>query len=322
MTLGRPQLRIATVPAPIVATVSRIHNGNPASYEHAYGTDSDFVDTVLEQISRTPGQNANVAVHHPQQPPYSATVVASTAAIAHPPSQRHPQQPLEPQNPQAEQASTTASTGRPISITTSNISVLSDGSGLTPQIRGSAQGASPALTTPMKQAITLVRTWWKQVMAPIAALLLVIMIINVAAFQETRITSLDLVGVPMWKRPLAAIGQLWQGSGTPLTQSPRFPSQQQLWEGSRGSEDYDMPPMPTLVPKKPILKAPIVKEAPRENDLELRQPDSSKIVDEVEDYDGSQQDNEQPSGGFAKLLQILKELVRGLKSSKDSQEAP
>jgi hypothetical protein len=42
--------------------------------------------------------------------------------------------------------------------------------------------------------------WWKQVLAPIAALALVIMIINVAAFQETQTTSLDLVQAPIWRR--------------------------------------------------------------------------------------------------------------------------
>jgi hypothetical protein len=58
----------------------------------------------------------------------------------------------------------------------------------------------------------MVRLWWKQVVAPIAAIALVIMIINVAAFQETQTTSLDLVRMPVWRRPFAAFGRLWQDS--------------------------------------------------------------------------------------------------------------
>ncbi|KAG0044137.1 hypothetical protein BGZ83_010632 [Gryganskiella cystojenkinii] len=332
MTLGRPKLRIATITAPVhtPATATVIRHGDASGV----GQDSDVMDNVIEQISRTPAHNAGGA-HHPQQPPYMTTATAG-ATVTHPANQRHPQQPLEPQNPQIELFSGSPAANGSVLVSTSMSSNTAQGSMLSPQIRGSVQhaGSPSSLASPTKRALDLIQSWWKQVMAPLVAFFLVIMIINVAAFQETRITSLDLVGMPAWMKPFAKIGRLWHDSGV-LHHNQQHRSQQQLWE-QRSEEDFDMPPpfdgywtmSYVTPPSKPTAANSgsthaAKKEAPRPNDLELRQPEiSKKARDEFEDEFESQQQDKQQLGGFFRLIQILKEIVRGLTvpSSKETSE--
>ena len=329
MTLGRPKLRIATIATPNPSATTVIRHG----YSSGAGQDSDVMETVLEQISRTPGHNA-IGAHHPQQPPYMA---AAPVVVTQPTIQRHPQQPPGPQNPQIELLSGSPASNGPIFVSTTGMSSNSAHGSmmLSPQIRGSVQhaGSPSSLTSPAKKALDLFQSWWKQVMAPVVALLLVIIIINVAAFQETRITSLDLVGMPAWKRPFARIGQLWYDSGfLQYNHHHNHPhrSQQQQWE-QHSDENFDVPafegPWTTIAYVTPQSKPTVAtgtlhaKEAPRPNDLELRQPEVSKKEFEDEERSRQQQQEQQQPRGFFRLMQILKDIVRGLAPSlQDTEE--
>ncbi|KAF9295021.1 hypothetical protein BGZ74_011008, partial [Mortierella antarctica] len=236
-----------------------------------------------EQITRAQG-HPNMFAHDPQQPPFSAGPVH-----LQPSSQRHPQQPLEPQNPQAEVASDeTLGTG-------------ATGSNLSPQIGAPIQQArlsfishdAASLSSGM---MTYCRLWWKQVMAPLAAAVLVIMIINVAAFQETGNTGLTLVRFSPWMRPFAAIGKLWRDSSSAIGKD----------------DEADIPfefQERTVTVTKSVTFHPIatpVLNPTSDKGLEIRKPEP------IPDDDPTDEENEGDSEGtgWKRWVRILKDMVQ------------
>ncbi|KAG0261875.1 hypothetical protein BG011_000572 [Mortierella polycephala] len=299
MTLGRPQLSIRTVKiAPRIAMAQ----------DMAFAS---MTSGPLEQISRT-HMHGMAVVHDPQQPPFQAGPVIVQAS-----SQRHPQQPLEPQNPQAERTldggllSVYGTEDGGVAMTVGQSSNLSPQAGTPKGVAFRTFDGFSLSTLTFGHACRAARLWWKQVMAPVVALGLVIMIINVAAFQNTRTTSLDLVGMPMWRRPFAVIEQLWQGSGTrarPIIQTSEL-------DGATDSE-------PFVVPDTMFTMAPD-KAAPQEtHDMEVRTP-ATENQDEMQGDDGGEkgkgggdEETTKEQHGIEKLIRLLKDMVHGLSTSR------
>ncbi|KAF9288636.1 hypothetical protein BGZ68_010849 [Mortierella alpina] len=325
MTLGRPKLSIRTLRRKV-----DFRDREAADTADEGATERGSTE-IMEQITRTHGHGPTVA-HDPQQPPFSPGPVVVQSA-----SQRHPQQPLEPQNPQAEP--TLDGEILPV-LGTRNLMIQGGatptphhGSNLSPQVGsptslGSANGrvfrdqdAFSLKPLTVEHAQHLVRLWWKQVMAPIVALALVIMIINVAAFQETRTTSLDLVRVPIWKRSLVSISQLWRGPRSPKT--PEYKGTE-LNEASETNEREAVPSMKRELFVGPeTLVTVAVPEASRSapaRDMEMPTTSSvSKYGDGTSFGTGHDQTDgrkeSQESGGWMKWIRRLKDMVRGLQPS-------
>ncbi|KAI1304276.1 hypothetical protein EDD11_005230 [Mortierella claussenii] len=310
MTLGRPKLSIRTTKVSVDSRGRR----QEALREGPDHIDQPVVDT-RDQITRTPA-----VAHDPQQPPFNPGIVATHQA-----SQRHPQQPLELQNPQAEQV--LDGEILPVLSTRANGSVGSSEGGvasnLAPQVGSPAivrrsQGSFWTKQLSYENPQDMIRQWWKPVVASVVALLLVIMIANAAAFQETKSTSLDLISVPAWQRPFAAIGRLWRDSS--LTQ--RQVQQDVLGgggdeDGSDDCDEYVQTEAVTVKQAHKHLTETLTLETETTQDLKVRTASDSYqgIPFESEDVygDGQGKKQHQP-GGIAKLFHIIKKLVRDLQS--------
>ncbi|KAF9564005.1 hypothetical protein EC968_004650 [Mortierella alpina] len=325
MTLGRPKLSIRTLRREVEVRGARALDTVAEEAVERGSTE------ILEQITRTHGHGSTVA-HDPQQPPFSPGPVVVQSA-----SQRHPQQPLEPQNPQAEP--TLDGEILPV-LGTRNLVVqggatptLHQGSNLSPQVGspaslGSANGrvfrdqdAFSLKPLTMEHAQHLVRLWWKQVMAPIVALLLVIMIINVAAFQETRTTSLDLVRVPIWRRSFASISQLWRGPRTLKTTDYGGTESDEANKANganEGETTFSKEKVAFVGPETLVtVTVPETSRAAVARDLEMRTtPSMSKFGDDAPFVTGKDQGygagERQEAGGLMKWIRLLKDMVRGL----------
>lgn len=137
-------------------------------------------------------------------------------------------------------------------------------------------------------------------MAPLAAAVLVIMIINVAAFQETGNTGLTLVRFSPWMRPFAAIGKLWRDSSSAIGKD----------------DEADIPfefQERTVTVTKSVTFHPIatpVLNPTSDKGLEIRKPEP------IPDDDPTDEENEGDSEGtgWKRWVRILKDMVQGLKS--------
>ncbi|KAF9986735.1 hypothetical protein BGZ75_001491 [Mortierella antarctica] len=321
MTLGRPKLSIRTLRREVDS------RGRPALDtvdEEAVGRGST---EVMEQITRTHGHGFTVA-HDPQQPPFNPGPVVVQSG-----SQRHPQQPLEPQNPQAEP--TLDGEILPV-LGTRNLVVQGgatptphQGSNLSPQVGsptslGSANGrvfrdqdAFSLKPLTIEHVQHLVKLWWKQVMAPIAALALVIMIINVAAFQETRTTSLDLVRVPIWRRSFVSFSQLWRGPRMMKKPQYRGTELDEADNGADGANEREAFVGPETLVTVAVHEASRTAAA---RDTEMKAtPSMGKYGDDASFGTGQDQGDgtgkRQEAGGLMKWIRLLKDMVRGLQPS-------
>ncbi|KAF9963013.1 hypothetical protein BGZ70_007722 [Mortierella alpina] len=330
MTLGRPKLSIRTLrremdsrgrPAPDTVDNEAIERGSTE---------------VMEQITRTHGHGSTVA-HDPQQPPFSPGPVVVQSA-----SQRHPQQPLELQNPQAEP--TLDGEILPV-LGTRNFVVQGgatptsyQGSNLSPQVGSPTslgsdggrvfrdQDAFSLKPLTMEHAQHLVKLWWKQIMAPIVALALVIMIINVAAFQETRTTSLDLVRVPIWRRSFVSISHLWRGPRTPKKSDYRGTELDETNEGQgvNGREAGPSMERGAFAGPETLVTVAVheASDAAAARDMKMRAtPSMGKNGDDSSFGTGTGTDQgdstgeRQEAGGLMKWIRLLKDMVRGLQPS-------
>ncbi|KAF9092200.1 hypothetical protein BGX29_010573 [Mortierella sp. GBA35] len=320
MTLGRPKLSFRTI---------RI----PSTLPPAESTVNGTAGLAQSEPTTDPSdqQQGGTVVHDPQQPPPVAGHV-----IVQQVHQRHPQQPPEPQNPHAEQVldgEILPVLGNRVHAQDGTLCAASGhGSNLGPQIGAPAlqsgthggKGSYSFDSFSAHQVYDLARFWWKQVMTLVAALLLVIMIINVAAFQETRSTSLDLVSMPVWKRPFAMISQLWSDSRT--TSSSSSSSMQDSWQDSwdngfeDSAEDFVVPEnivSVTSTTKRSDPQAttatPTTEPNSHTRDLEiLPRPGPRKPVPFDDDGDGADGGSQKPKG-LMKFFQALKNIVQGLK---------
>lgn len=282
MTLGHPKLLIQTL-----ATIPpQVFVPPPPP---------PVVPELTEQITRVQG-HPNMFAHDPQQPPFSAGPVH-----LQPSSQRHPQQPLEPQNPQSEVAPEEP------------LSTGATGSNLSPQIGSPIQQARlsfiahDASSLSIAGMMTYCRLWWKQVMAPLAAVALVIMIINVAAFQETGNTGLSLVRLSPWMRPFTMIGKLWRDSGSTFDKDAdsfeSFEFQEQVVTVTK-STVFQPIATPVLIPT-PILNPT------SDKGLEIRKPEPVPDEDPT-DYEDDGGNPE--TTGWKRWVRLFKDIVQGLKS--------
>lgn len=198
MTLGRPKLSIRASKKEHRTRRVNVDDAETTLVERVEQSASANTLEPLDQISRS-NVHATVVAHDPQQPTIDGDVVVVQQA-----SQRHPQQPLELQHPYPEHGIRANGTlGASTGATTGQTSNLSPQVGSPASFRSAGQMRFNVLewrTMSAAQCQYQLGLWWKQVLAPIAALALVIMIINVAAFQETQTTSLDLVQAPIWRR--------------------------------------------------------------------------------------------------------------------------
>ncbi|KAG0033694.1 hypothetical protein BGZ81_007692 [Podila clonocystis] len=279
MTLGHPKLVIqtqATIPPP------------PQVFVPPPPPPPVLLEPT-EQITRAQG-HPNMFAHDPQQPPFSAGPVHLQPA-----SQRHPQQPLEPQNPQAEVASD------------GSLGTGSTGSNLSPQIGAPIQQArlsfiSHDASSLSSGMMTYCRLWWKQVMAPLAAAALVIMIINVAAFQETGNTSLTLVRFSPWMRPFAAIGKFWRDS------SSAFGKDDEALDMALEFQERIVT-VTKSVTFHPAM-TPVMNPTP-DKGLEIRKREP--ILDE-DPTDNEEKGGNSEDAGWKRWVRLLKDIVQGLKS--------
>ncbi|KAG0370464.1 hypothetical protein BGZ54_006240 [Gamsiella multidivaricata] len=322
MTLGRPKLSIKTVKGAVRTRVEQDQHTESTRMADQNST------TQLEQIGRS-NVHASVVVHDPQQPPFNAGIATAQQA-----SQRHPQQPLELQNPQAEQGLD----GEILPILSARANGGAEGgagvgpgqtSNLSPQVGSPAllqSGGRMAFSTrepfflktlSFAQMQHLVRMWWKQIMAPVAALALVIMIINVAAFQDTKSTSLDLVNIPAWRRPFAVIGRLWHDSS--VTQ--RYLTSNGEFDGFMDDLIFSEKTV-TVAEPGPVKTMPIEEDAPAieaTQELEaLPRPDGGHedqlSADDQEEDKGEEDGTRPESAGLMKLIETLKRIANGFKS--------
>ncbi|KAF9900109.1 hypothetical protein BX616_002687 [Lobosporangium transversale] len=326
MIRGRPRLSIRTVRATAETwNVNQIeHEGLERAQDVAGGYGE--VSGSLEQIGRAASA---VVAHDPQQPPFNAGVVVIQQT-----SQRHPQQPLELQNPQTEQrldgeilpvlSTRTNGLGSGVEggATTSNLAPQVGSPALIRSGSGSSQmGLWWSKPLSFEQVPGMMRKWWKPVMASIAAVMLMIMIANAAAFRETKSTSLDLVGIPAWQRPFVAIGRLWRDSSMSPNdrQTNPFTSMWEEW-GEQGEQKKDDLYMETVVTVTTTKEA-----GPRETeeamettttqDLEIRSPPEGGHKGDgggYEEYDG-QNGTRPDASGLGRIVQFLKKLVHDLK---------
>ncbi|KAG0100062.1 hypothetical protein BGZ93_004439 [Podila epicladia] len=239
-----------------------------------------------EQITRVQG-HPNMFAHDPQQPPFSAGPVH-----LQPSSQRHPQQPLEPQNPQAEVASD------------ESLGTGATGSNLSPQIGAPIQQArlsfiSHDASSLSSGMMTYCRLWWKQVMAPLAAAALVIMIINVAAFQETGNTGLTLVRFSPWMRPFAAFGKLWRDSSSAIGKND---------EADMTLEFQERIVTVTKSATFHSVATPVLNPTP-DKGLEIRKPEPVPDDDSTDEENGGYSEG----AGWKRWVRLLKDMVQGLK---------
>ncbi|KAF9907904.1 hypothetical protein EC991_010417 [Linnemannia zychae] len=319
MTLGRPKLTFRTIKLP-----SSIQSADNAD-NSAAGLSQP--DSTLESSDQ---QLGGTTVHDPQQPPPVAGNVVVQQV-----HQRHPQQPPEPQNPHAEQGldgeilpvlGNRVLTQDGVPCTTSG-----HGSNLAPQIGApalqsgtpSGKGSFSLDSFSEQQFFDLIRGWRKIVMSVIAALLLVIVIINVAAFQETRSTSLDPVIMPAWSRPFVMIKRFWSDSRTSSSSSSS--NSQDSWdnwdngfEGSAAEEDEFVNPEKAATAtsttgfiQTPEPQAPV--EPSHTRDLEILPRPGFKKSDPFDEDDERREGGSNQPKGFMKIIQALKDIVQGLK---------
>ncbi|KAG0299935.1 hypothetical protein BGZ98_009631 [Dissophora globulifera] len=286
MTLGRPKLSIKT------SKIAARSGAREALEQNAA--------EALESVGRS-SVHSNIIVHDPHELRTNAVVVSQA-------SQRHPQQPLELHNPQAEQGLD----GEILPVLSAGAAALSQTS--SPQVGSPSNSQKPFTLKGLSldQIPALMTRWWKPVMAVIAALVLAIMIANVAAFQDTKSTSLDLVSTPMWQRPFAAIGRLWRDS----TVSQRQGAHRHEWEESFTEENG----VPDAFFTAAARNRPRATHAPEtSHGLEVRGPaatqkDDAPGADDEHEYGGQKQPRAGPKG-FMKLFELLKQVVRDLKAS-------
>ncbi|KAF9310810.1 hypothetical protein BG003_008078 [Podila horticola] len=281
MTLGHPKLVIQTQattspPPQVFVPPPPLPPPPPVSLE------------PTEQITRAQG-HPNMFAHDPQQPLFSAGPVH-----LQPSSQRHPQQPLEPQNPQAE---ATSNESQGTGATASNLS---------PQIGAPIQQArlsfiSHDASSLSSGMMTYYRLWWKQVMAPLAAAALVIMIINVAAFQETGNTGLTLVRFSPWMRPFAAIGKLWRDSSSTFGKDDEAKDMPLEFQERIATVTKSV----TFHPVATSVLSPIPDKG-----LEIRKPEPIPDDDPADEEDGEGSEG----AGWKRWVQLFKDIVQGFKS--------
>lgn len=315
MTLGRPKLSFRTVK--ISSNLPTTHN---TLNDAARSIQSDPTVDPSEQQ-----QQGGTTVHDPQQPPPVAGSV-----IVQQVHQRHPQQPPEPQNPHAEQGLN----GEILPVLGNRAqdgtlcTTSGHGSNLAPQIGAPAlQSGTPTgkgsyslefLT--VQHVYGVVRGWWKHVVVVIGAFLLVIMIINVAAFQETGSTSLDLVTMPAWSRPFVIMRRYWTSdsrtsSSSSSASSPPLGSQDTWDSWDRGFEDMaeevDAEKTATVTATIKQADPQTTVEASYTRDLEiLPRAGPRKLNDDGNGEDGGIQ----KPRGLMKFIQTLKNIVQGLKA--------
>ncbi|KAF9411235.1 hypothetical protein BGZ94_001405 [Podila epigama] len=313
MTLGRPKLlvraqRTTTSLVPLPPTVLPPQpTPAPATVPVPQVESTEQAD---QQIPRNPG-HPNMYAHDPQQPPFSAGPVHLQPA-----SQRHPQQPPEPQNPHAESSgenSEMLGSGATM-VAGSTVPISSpQGGGPMKQARLSFISQDTSSILSIERAMQYVWSWWKQVMVLLAAAVLVVMIINVAAFQETKNTSLTLVRfTPGWMRPFKILGQFWRDAGTTTTKKA----------GSFMTDDDDDNEVDdegdlyrtlkerVVTVTQPAMVTTAADSSPTETGLELRKPEptnagSSSFEDDEDDTGGD-------SFGWKRWVRLLKGLVPGL----------
>ncbi|KAF9985794.1 hypothetical protein BGZ65_009878 [Modicella reniformis] len=310
MTLGRPKLSIRTTKAE--RRTNRARDTHMDETEAAERFEQNMIEP-LDQIGRS-NVHAATVVHDPQQPPFDAGAVVVQQA-----SQRHPQQPLELQNLHAEH--TLDGEILPVLSARANGTV----GGGTGSAAGQTSNLSPQVGSPAsfrsagQLSITLwdslrsmsltqlqyqINLWWKQVMAPAVALALVIMIINVAAFQDTQTTSLDPLHIPVWRRPFAAFGRMWHDSSN--TRSP---------VGHSGGLDGVVQ---NVVGSETIVTVTVQQAHPEETqDLEIRTAPTAYRDGHVEEDDKGyhgQKDARSESEGPMSLVDLLRAFVRRLQS--------
>ncbi|KAG0075598.1 hypothetical protein BGZ90_009696 [Linnemannia elongata] len=308
MTLGRPKLSFRTIKL-------------PSSLPPADSTPTDAAGPMQPEpiVDATEQQQGATTVHDPQQPPPVAGSVIFQQV-----HQRHPQQPPEPQNPHAEQGLDgeilPVQDGAPCTAS-------GHGSNSAPQIGAPAlQSGTPTgkgsyslefLTT--QQAFDLVRGWWKHVMVVIGAVMLVIMIINVAAFQETGSTSLDLVTMPAWVRPFVIMKRFWTSdSRTSPSSASSSSSSQDDWNNwdtwDRGFEDTEEE---HVVSEKIVTVTATIKQGDPQTTVEASHTRDLEILPrpgpKKPDGDGDGEGGSQRPKGLMKFIQVLKNIVHGLK---------
>ena len=308
MTLGRPRLSFRTIKL-------------PSSLSPTDSTPTDAAGPAQPEptVDPTEQQQGTTTVHDPQQPPpFAGSVIVQQV------HQRHPQQPPEPQNPHAEQGLD----GEILPVQDGALCTASGhGSNSAPQIGAPAlQSGTPTgkggyslefLTT--QQVFDLVRGWWKHLMVVIGAVMLVIMIINVAAFQETGSTSLDLVTMPAWVRPFVIMKRFWMSdSRTSPSSASSSSSSQDNWDTwdnwDRGFEDTEEE---FVVPEKIVTVTTTIKQAEPQTTVEASHTRDLEILprhgSKKPDGDGDSEGGSKRPKGLMKFIQVLKNIVQGLK---------
>ncbi|KAF9123440.1 hypothetical protein BGW39_008971 [Mortierella sp. 14UC] len=320
MTLGRPKLTFRTIKLP-----SNIRSTDSADNSAAGPAQPEPTVDPSDQ------QSGGTTVHDPQQPPPVAGHVVVQQV-----HQRHPQQPPEPQNPQAEQGLDgeilPVLGNRVLAQDSVPCTTSGHGSNLAPQIGApalqsgtpSGKGGFSLESFSVQQLLDLIRGWRKIVMSVIAALLLVVAIINVAAFQETRSTSLDLVTMPAWSRPFVMIKRFWSDSRT--SSSPSSSDSQHSWDNwdngfkdsAAAEEDEFVDPerivtvtSTTGFKRTPEPQAPV--ESSHTRDLEILPRPGPKKPDPFDDDGEGREGGLHKPKGFMKIIQALKDIVQGLK---------
>ncbi|KAF9110236.1 hypothetical protein BGX27_006628 [Mortierella sp. AM989] len=294
MTLDRPKLSIK---ASRIAVVPQI-------LQNFVAEAAEYVDQseILEQITRT-HTHTNAVAHDPQQPTFNTGPI-----IVHQTSQRHPQQPLDPHNPQVEQPLD----GEILPVLIARPNGMEGGvvqtgqtSNLSPQV--SSNSFSPGHW--LAQLQCQIGFLGKNLVVMLAASLLVIMIVNVAHFQDTMSTSLDPVHVPAWQRSFAAIGRLWYDKSSSRQSS-------QYNDPDIDSNEFFVPAEPDMEVLEPkttktvLMTSAETRVAEATQDLEIRGPRAASKDDRFSSDDERDDTRKQPAG-FMKLVQMLKRIVGG-----------
>ncbi|KAF9200608.1 hypothetical protein BGZ49_009149 [Haplosporangium sp. Z 27] len=291
MTLGRPKLSIK---ASKVVTTSRVLQ----QIEELEALAPVVQPEQLEQITRTHA-HTNFIAHDPQQPTFNAGHVVSQA------SQRHPQQPLDSQNPLAEHALD----GEIPPV----LGVRSHGiEGGVMQTTGQTSNLSPHVGVDsfspkfwLAQLQCQAGFWWRLPTVILASFLLIVMIINVSNFQDTMSTSLDIVQIPIWQRPFAAIGRLW------------YENSRHRESGHYSEPDIDIDEF--FAPEETVtefLKVETTKTTPASSvvtthDLEIRGGSREGSKEDFRSDDGDVGNDEMQSkqSGLLNFIQMLKRMV-------------
>ncbi|KAF9934798.1 hypothetical protein FBU30_000092 [Linnemannia zychae] len=305
MSLGRPKLSFRTITLPSINHITDSLDNDIAGPIHP--------DSEMDHSDQ---QHGATTVHDPQQP--SLTVGNVIVQQVH---HRHPQQP--PQNPHAEQGLDreipTALSSRVLSQEGAQVGTSGHGSNLAPQIGAPAlQAGTPSgkrgfsLDYFTSQSTSdLLKGCWRLVMIILSAFVLVVMIINVAAFQETRSTSLDLVTMPAWSRPFVLIKRYWSDSRTTSSSSSAPHDDWDIRSEVLG-EDFVVPEKIITVTTANKQKDPqATTEASSTRELEIFPRSGSKNPDPLDDDDI--EGRSQRPKGLMKILQALKDIVQGLK---------